>query len=181
MTRLGQFLADERGTATIEFLFVFPVIFTVFTASFESSLYMAKYVMFERGVDIVIRQVRLGNGRNITHQRLKEEICEVGLLINSRTECMQRLRIWMQPVNTASFDLSQVPLNTCVERAEELNLDEPPANEFAYGTDNDIILMKVCLKEWPIFPTTAVSVRMPPQPDGSVAMTVSTVFVNEPG
>lgn len=43
------------------------------------------------------------------------------------------------------------------------------------------MLMRICLKEWPLFPTTAVSVKMPPQPDGSVAMIVTSVFVNEPG
>jgi hypothetical protein len=180
MNRLGRFLKDDSGTATIEFLFVFPIIFTIFTASFESSLYMAKYVMFDRGVDLVMRQVRLGNATGMTHQSLKEEICEQGLLIESMAACLQKMRIWMQPVNTADFSMIAPPVN-CVEQASELNTDEPPANEFAYGTDNDIMLVRICLKEWPIFPTSAVSVKMPRQTDGSVAMIVTTVFVNEPG
>jgi Flp pilus assembly protein TadG len=180
MNRLGRFLKDDSGTATIEFLFVFPIIFTIFTASFESSLYMAKFVMFDRGVDLVMRQVRLGNAAGMTHQQLKEEICEEGLLIKSMADCLNKMRIWMQPVNTADFSMVAPPV-TCVEQASQVNTGEPPANEFAYGTDNDIMLLRICLKEWPIFPTTAVSVKMPRQPDGSVAMIVTTVFVNEPG
>jgi hypothetical protein len=180
MNRLGRFLKDDSGTATIEFLFVFPIIFTIFTASFESSLYMAKFVMFDRGVDLVMRQVRLGNAAGMTHQQLKEEICEEGLLIDSMADCLNKMRIWMQPVNTADFSMVAPPV-TCVEQASQVNTGEPPANEFAYGTDNDIMLLRICLKEWPIFPTTAVSVKMPRQPDGSVAMIVTTVFVNEPG
>ena len=86
----------------------------------------------------------------------------------------------MQPVNTADFAMMAPPV-TCVEQASDMNTDEPPANEFAWGTDNDIMLVRICLKEWPIFPTTAVSVKMPRQPDGSVAMIVTSVFVNEPG
>ncbi len=180
MNRFGRCLQDDSGTATIEFLFVFPIIFTIFTASFESSLYMAKYVMFDRGVDIVMRQVRLGNATGLTHQSLKREICKAGLLISSMADCLNKMRIWMQPVNTANFTMAAPPV-TCVEQASQLNTDEPPANEFAYGTDNDIMLVRICLKEWPIFPTTEVSVQMPRQPDGSVAMIVTTVFVNEPG
>jgi Flp pilus assembly protein TadG len=180
LTRFAQFLKDDRGTATIEFLFVFPMIFTVFTASFESSLYMAKYVMFERSVDLVVREIRLGNVPNPTHQSLKENICRTGLLVESMADCLNKMRIWMQPVNTANFQMGNTPI-TCVEQASNVNIDEPPANEFAWGTDNDIMLMRICLKEWPIFPTTAVSVKMPPQDDGSVAMIVTTVFVNEPG
>ncbi len=180
MTRFSQFLTDERGTATIEFLFVFPMIFTVFTASFESSLYMAKYVMFERSVDLVVREIRLGNATDPTHQSLKESICRTGVLVKSMADCLNKMRIWMQPVNTANFDMIAPP-TTCVEQASQVNVDEPLANEFAWGTDNDIMLMRICMKEWPIFPTTAVSVKMPRQNDGSVAMIVTSVFVNEPG
>lgn len=180
MTLFRRFLKDETGTATIEFLFVFPIIFTIFTASFESSMYMARYAMLDRGVDIVVRQIRLGAFANMTHQLLKQKICESGLMIDSKTTCMNRLRIWMQPVNTADFNMAAPP-KTCVEKASEVNTTEPPANEFAYGTDNDIMLLRICFKEWPMFPTTAVSVKMPPEPDGSVAMIVTSVFVNEPG
>jgi hypothetical protein len=180
MNTLARFLKDENGTATIEFLFVFPIIFTIFTASFESSMFMAKYVMFERGVDIVMREVRLGNTSGMNHQKLKETICKTGMMIESKNDCLNRMRIWMQPVNTADFSMVAPP-RTCVEQASEVNDDEPPANEFAWGTDNDLMLLRICMKEWPMFPTTAVSVKMPREPDGSVAMIVTTVFVNEPG
>jgi Flp pilus assembly protein TadG len=180
MNRLGRFLKDDSGTATIEFLFVFPIIFTIFTASFESSLYMAKFVMFDRAVDLVIREIRLGNAMDPTHQTLKQNICRSGVLMESLAECMNKMRIWMQPVNTADFAMVAPPV-TCVDQASNVNTEEPPANEFAWGTDNDIMLLRICMKEWPLFPTSAVSVKMPRQPDGSVAMIVTSVFVNEPG
>ena len=180
MTSLRQYLRDERGTSTIEFLFVFPVIFLVFTASFESSMYMARYIMFDRSVDIVVRNLRLGNMPNITHQQLKERICESGVMAKTKADCTNKMRIWMQPVNTATFDMVAPPV-ACVDKADEVNTGAPPANEFAAGTDNDIMLLRICLKEWPMFPTSGVSVKMPTQPDGSVAMIVTSVFVNEPG
>ena len=48
--------------------------------------------------------------------------------------------------------------------------------------DNDIMLVRICMKEWPMFPTSAISVKMPTDSnDGSVSMVVTSVFVNEPG
>jgi hypothetical protein len=180
MTKFRQFLKDESGTASIEFLFIFPLIFLVFTASFESSMYMARYVMLDRAVDKVVRQIRLGTYKNLSHQLLKQKVCEAGLLAESKADCMNKMRIWMQPVNTGTFAMVAPP-KTCVDKASEVNTDEPPANEFAYGTDNEIMLLRICLKEWPMFPTSAVSVKMASEPDGSVAMIVTSVFVNEPG
>ena len=123
MTALHRFLKDDTGEAAIEFLLIFPIIFTIFTASFESS---------------------------------------------------------MQPVNTANFVMAAPP-KSCVDKSQPINTDEPPANEFTTGTDNDIMLMRVCLKADPMFPTTAVSVKMPVEADGSYVMLVTTTFVNEPG
>lgn len=180
MTALHRFLKDETGEATIEFLFIFPILFTLFTASFESSMFMSKYVMFDRAVDLTVRQLRLGTLNNPTHQLLKKTICKSGMMIESVSECMASMKIWMQPINTGNFDMLAPP-KSCVDKAQPINTDDPPANEFAYGTDNDIMLMRICLKGDPMFPTTAISVKMPVEADGSYVMLVTTTFVNEPG
>jgi Flp pilus assembly protein TadG len=179
MNSLRRFLQDEAGTTTIEFLFIFPIVFLIFTASFESSMYMARYVMLDRGVDIVVRQLRLGTLGNISHENLKRTICRQGLMIQSTADCMNRLRVWMQPITSANLEIN-VPANTCVDNAGQINVAEPPANEMSMGVANEIMIMRVCFKEWPMFPTTVLSVRMPRQGDGSVAMYVTSVFVNEP-
>lgn len=180
MTALRRFLTDDSGEAAIEFVLVFPILFLVFTASFESSMYMARYVMFDRAVDMVVRDVRLGIFNKPTHQLLKQRICREGMLVGSVPTCMNRMKIWMQPVNTGTFAMTAPP-KACVDKVQNINTSEPPANEFAYGTDNDIMLMRICLKEQPMFPTTAVSLKMPVEKDGSYIMQVTSVFVNEPG
>lgn len=180
MKQLRAFLRDDSGEATIEFLFIFPIIFLVFTASFESSMYMARYVMFERAVDLTIRQLRLGTYPNPTHQNLKKTICQSGMMVESVSACVDSMKIWMQPVNTNTFVMAAPP-KSCVDKSQPIVTDEPPANEFTMGTDNDIMLMRICLKEDPMFPTTAVSVKMPVEADGSYVMLVTTTFVNEPG
>ncbi|MFO1201587.1 MAG: TadE family protein [Tabrizicola sp.] len=180
MTAIRSFLKDDSGTATIEFLFMFPILFLIFTASFESSMYMARYVMFDRAVDLVVRQIRLGNVLNPSHQVLKELICRNGMMTDSIGECINSMKIWMQPVDTGTFNMAAPP-KSCVDKAQPINTDEPPANEFAYGAENEIMLLRICMKADPMFPTTAVSVKMPVEPDGSYVMLVTSTFVNEPG
>lgn len=180
MKPLRAFLHDDSGEATIEFLFVFPILFLIFTASFESSMFMARYVMFERAVDKTVRQLRLGTYAHPTHQNLKKTICESGMMVESVKTCMDSMKIWMQPVNTGTFSMAAPP-RSCVDKSQPIVTNEPPSTEYASGTDNDIMLMRICLKEDPMFPTTAISVKMPVEADGSYVMLVTTTFVNEPG
>jgi hypothetical protein len=184
MTRWQRFLADERGTATIEFVFIIPIVLLLFMASVESSLFMARAVMLERSVDIVVRDIRLGLVDGMTHAQLKRRICSTSALINSTQGCVDSMRIWMQPINTADFQMVAPPRH-CVDRAEDVDplAPEPGSEEFAYGADNDIMLLRICLKERPMFPTTAFGVRMTftGEADGHYALVTTSVFVNEPG
>jgi hypothetical protein len=183
MMAARAFLADERGTATIEFVLLVPIILTIFFASFESSFYMIRSVMLERSVDIVVRDIRLGNLDNLDHRDLKELFCGTSALVASVDDCVDAMSVWMQPINTATFDMVAPP-RYCVDRAAPIDpLYEPPAEEFAYGSDNEIMLLRICLKEEPMFPTTIVGAGLLEggEDDGSYAIVVTSVFVNEPG
>ena len=183
MTRARAFLADERGTATIEFVILAPIVLTIFFASFESSFYMIRSVMLERSVDIVVREIRLGRLDNLTHRQLKQVICETSALVGSIPVCMDSMSIWMQPINTATFAMVAPP-RYCVDRSQPINpLFNPPTTEFRFGVDNEIMLMRICLKENPLFPTTIVGAGLVAggENDGSYALVTTTVFVNEPG
>lgn len=179
------FLADESGTASIEFVLIVPIILTIFFASFESSFYMIRSVMLERSVDIVVRDIRLGTLENMNHRLLKERICETSALIANGDTCVDKMRIWMQPINTANFDMV-VPARNCMDKAADIDpLVDPAANEFAYGVDNDIMLLQICLLEQPLFPTTIVGAALVGAngngDDEDYGLVVTSVFVNEPG
>ncbi len=184
MTRFARFLADERGTATIEFVMIVPIVLLIFMASVESSLYMARYVMLERSVDIVVRDIRLGRLDDLTHTQLKRRICQTSALVSSTQDCVDSMLIWMQPINTADFAMVAPP-RRCVDRSEPIDpLDPQPSNtEFDYGSDNDIMLMRICLKERPMFPTSVIGAGLiaDGEGDGNYALQATTVFVNEPG
>lgn len=183
MTRLWHFLADETGTATIEFLFVIPITMLLFMGSFESSLFMIRHVMLERSVDIVVRDIRLGNFDGLTHAELKEVICETSALVNSVETCVRSMRIWMQPIDSANFAMVAPP-RFCEDKTGGAisPLLDPTGSEFAFGADNEIMLMRICLKEEPLFPTSVLGATMiKDEVDGNYAMITTTVFVNEPG
>jgi len=181
MTRLRNFMGDETGSAIIEFCFMLPVLMTIFLASVESSTYMARHVMLERSVDIVVRDIRLGNYDTLTHAQLKEQICE-GDLLMSVNSCIASMRIWMQPINTANFAMIAPP-RFCLDRSAPIDpLVEVTGTEFAFGSDNEIMLLRICLMQDPMFRTSAVGAAMiEGENDGRYALTTTTVFVNEPG
>jgi TadE-like protein len=184
MTGPRAFLADERGTTTIEFVLIVPIILTIFFASFESSFFMIKSVMLERSVDIVVRDIRLGNLDNLNHRLLKKRFCETSALAEPTT-CIDKMRIWMQPISTADFKMV-LPQRHCMDKSAKIDpLVDPPAAEFAYGSDNDIMLLHICMLETPLFPTTIVGATLVAAngngDDENYGIVVNSVFVNEPG
>lgn len=183
-TQLRQFARDTSGTATIEFVIIVPIVMIIFMASFESSLYMIRHVMMERSIDLVVRDIRLGKLDGITHGDLKEQICETSALVNSVQQCVDSMKIWMQPISTADFAMVAPPRN-CVDRSEPIDplAPEPAATEFKFGDDNQIMLLRICLKEEPMFPTTVVGAGLVSdgEADGNYALVSTSVFVNEPG
>ena len=182
MTWLRRFLADETGTASIELLYVLVPTMLLFMGSFESSLFMIRHVMLERSVDIVVRDIRLGNLDGLTHAELKELICDTSALVHSVDDCVSAMKIWMQPIDTANF-LMVPPPRICVDNVQDIKpIDEPTGTEFVYGSDNQIMLIRICLKEEPMFPTSALGASMiKDEADGNYALITTTVFVNEPG
>ncbi|WP_400086810.1 TadE/TadG family type IV pilus assembly protein [Yoonia sp. R78084] len=57
---IQRFLKDDGGTASIEIVLVFPVFFGFFLMTYESGVYSSRQVMLEHGVDVTVRNVRIG-------------------------------------------------------------------------------------------------------------------------
>lgn len=179
LSTLKRFLRAEDGTATIEFLFTFPVVVIIFCASFESSFYMVRTVSLERSVDLVVRDLRIGALGSVQHWDLKGEICSRGSVLGA--DCQQNLQIELQPVSTVNFDMPDVPV-VCRDRSVPIDpAIQPAADVYALGDGNQVMLMRVCLQVNPMFGTTAFGVRLnTPGPDGARSIVATTTFVNEP-
>jgi hypothetical protein len=161
----------EDGTATIEFVILFPVFMVLFLSAFEIGLYMVRQVMLDRATDIAVRSLRLGQWDDPTHEKIKDYICELSMIL---PDCDENLRLNLSPVSETSWTYSPGS-EICVDKTEEIN--EPT---FLPGIQHEMMMMHVCALQRPLFPTTGLGLQMPRQDNDHYALISLTAFVNEP-
>jgi Flp pilus assembly protein TadG len=173
---LHAFLPDairrQDGTATLEFVLVFPVIMTIFMASFESGLLMVRSVMLERSVDMTMRELRLGHYGQVTDALLKEKICERTVIF---PDCQNSMTVQMNRVSTDTWDIPAQNLQ-CINR------NEPPAPVVDYGAvvDDDLMMIQVCVTLQAMFPTSGIAMQLPRDPEGGYHLIARKAFSIEP-
>lgn len=172
LPRFFRRVRREDGTATIEFVFVVPIIMTIFMASIEAGFYMAKHVMMERGLDMVMRELRLGNLGMVDHNSLRTLICQATPIL---ANCENILKVEMRPISTATFNMPTAPA-TCINRGEAVE----PLTDFTPGGSHEIMIVRICAVQDPIFPSTGIGLQLRADAQGGYQMVASSVFVNEP-
>ncbi len=173
-----RFGRREDGSATVEFVFLFPMFMFLFLMGFESGLYMIRNVMLERAVDISVRDIRLGNGNVPEFAALKENICDDVLVIPN---CTDSIHIYMQEIEiTPGAVASKTGDFRCLNRySTDPQFD---VEDYDVGQANTMMLVQVCASVHPYFPTTGVGLGLRrDQLGGDYAIVASTAFVNEPG
>ncbi|MDA9865088.1 pilus assembly protein [bacterium] len=171
------FIEEQEGSATVEFVLLFPAFVALFLMGFESGYYMVRNVMLERAVDVAVRDVRLGNGNVPEYVALKEQICEEAMMF---TDCVNSLQIEMQSIEIEPGGTDAVAGNfACVDKRSN---DDPLDNTtYDVGQENQMMMVRVCALSQPLFPTTGIGVGMKYDLDGNYALVATTAFVNEPG
>ena len=172
IARLARFARDRRGTATVEFCILFLPLVVMMMSGAEAGLLNLRRVMLERGTDITVRAIRLGPDRAPTHAQVKRMICDHAMVI---PDCERSLKIEMRSVSPADWGMIS-PAADCADRAQRIN----PADRFVPGRPSDLMLIRVCLKADPMFPTTGLGLMMPKDSNGDYTAIVTAAFVNEP-
>lgn len=177
MTRLKKVLRfrikrNEDGFVTVEFVILFPVIMFFFLSVVEYSLVTLQQSSLEQATDRTVRDIRLGTGLVITHDGIKDAICARSVFIRN---CSETLRLEMI-VQDAFSGLRIPPEPDCTENSEEAN----PVREFQQGRANELMVLRACAKVEPVFPTTNMA-RALSDDDGTIKLTATTAFVQEPG
>ena len=179
--RFARFAQKKDGNASIEFVILFPGLMMLFFAGFEAGYYMVRNVALERGVDIAVRDVRLGNASQFgavpDHAAIKRRICDAAGII---PDCMRSVKVEIMPVNKAPGGVaaalgSQV---RCIDKSAPQN--NTPST-YDVGVENELMLIHVCATSTPLFPTTGLGVGMKIDAQGNYAIVSATAFVNEPG
>ncbi|WP_425091075.1 TadE/TadG family type IV pilus assembly protein [Tropicimonas sp. S265A] len=173
ISRIRKFWSrDEDGTATVEFVIVFPLIMAVFMSTFELAMLTAKYTMLDRALDQTMRDVRLSSGNPLSSQDVKNSICNRALLIKDcHAELVVEMTdilppVWTWPTTTTS----------CANRGN----GTLPVVNYTQATSNKLVLVRACALVDPWFPLTGLGMQLTKDPSGAFQMTSVSAFVAEP-
>lgn len=170
---IRRFLRDESGSVvTIPFVIWLPVFLGLIVAGMEIGALPVRHTQLERGLDLAVREVRLGTGENIDHDSLKTMICENTTLL---TDCESMLRLEMIPLSLRDWSEPSRDAD-CYDSAEPVR----PARQFDPGQPNELMLLRACYKYKPITPAGSVAAAMPKDADGYAAIVSFSAFVQEP-
>ncbi|SEL87536.1 TadE-like protein [Roseovarius azorensis] len=171
-SRLARFRRDESGSPTVEFVLVFPLYLGLMALSVELGMVTLRHTLLERGLDMAVREVRLGTGSAPSHDQIKVLVCENAVMISS---CESNLRLEMRPADIRVFTALDATVD-CTDRSEE----SKPVREFTPGQQNQLMVLRACLKYDPLFPEGILGSALTKDVSGQAAIVSTTAFVQEP-
>ncbi len=171
----GRFVRDENGTATIEFVILFPAIMTLFLSSVEVGFYLTRTVLLERALDINVRALRLGMlDPSNAYSELKTHVCEDALIFGN---CPNSVKIELSPISRNTWAMPNEGVS-CVDRDAPVSTDPP--EDFSLGGGDQIMMVRACVVQDPFFSTTPFVMSLPQDSTGGVAIVAASTYVNEP-
>lgn len=171
--RFSRFARRESGGVTAEFVLLFPAFIFIMLASIEASIYMARHVMLDRGVDFAVRELRLNTDDPPTFAEFKSRICSETMMIQN---CEDVVQVELVPV-----DMTTWAGVTGAARCRDLSSTIDPINVTNYttGDNNQLMMVRVCALYDPVMPTTPMGLGLVAT-QGKHAIIVTSAFVNEP-
>ena len=169
---LGRMAQDEEGSATVEFVLVFPLFLAFMIMSVELGFITMRHTLIERGMDLAVRELRLGTGTAPQHDEIKDLVCENALLV---LDCEDNLQLEMAPANLFAFGTLDTTAD-CTDRAEEAK----PVRTFVQGQQNELMLLRACYKYDPLFPDEFLGSALVKDTSGQASIISMTAFVQEP-
>lgn len=187
LRRIMGLARDEGGNATVEFVIIVPIYLALLAMSLELSMITLRQTMLERGLDIAVRDVRLGTGEFVQsydtdeeneqavqeyHDKIKRRICDAALIL---TDCenslkLEMVRSDMRNLTTLGGDVM------CTDREEE----GKAAYHMVPGQQNDLMFLRACVKYDPLFPTWHLARSLEKDSSGQLAIVSMSAFVMEP-
>lgn len=175
--RLKTFARREKGTATLEFCIMFPIVLLLFVGVFENALILTRQVMLERALDNSVRLLRLTTNENVSPSDIRGHICSNTLVISN---CQQLLVVDLREIDQATYALPGED-TLCVE-ADGLTVN--PDNQYdprrGDGIENELMLIRVCAQVTTFLPHSGFGLTLTRDDLGFLHMVAASIFVNEP-
>lgn len=172
--KILRFRRDEDGGAMVlEFVIFVPVLFGAFLMAAEMGVYSMRQMFLDRGLDLAVRYVRLNTNVPLSHRQLKDMVCDYSGFL---PDCDDTLRLEMTPINPRQF-VTLPALPDCVDVSEPIN----PVRGFTLGQEQQMMLLRACVKFKPMYPTTGLGFGWEKDGSGRAKMVSVAAFVQEPG
>ncbi len=174
MEMLKSFLKDESANPTVEFVLVAPMFFWLIFSVFESGWLMTRQMMLERGLDLMVRDLRIGvYGPSPTHDLLKQKICEYSSVFK---DCVNSVHLELDVLNRGSLGNAGTSNIGCVDRTGTVT----PVTSVTPGSRGDIMFVRACIVVDPLLPGTGLGALLSKDPSGGFDMVAFSAFMNEP-
>jgi hypothetical protein len=171
-----RFRKDASGSATVEFVILFPIFMTLFVSCFELGTVMLRQTMLDRSVDMTVRQIRLGAVDNVTHDVVRDMICAGSGVLR---DCQSELKLEMEVVDPRAW-ANLDPDVDCVNHADRTI----PPREFRPGQENEMVIIRACHLFEPFFDNfslgPALGDLLPVETGNSYRLVSIASFVVEP-
>ncbi|MEM9098075.1 MAG: TadE family protein [Pseudomonadota bacterium] len=167
-----QYLRNDDGNATIEFVVLFPVFIFMFITIVEMGFLTTRAVLLERGLDMAAREVRLDLIEDLNHFKLRSRICELSTII---TYCPD-LFVELQEFDPADAYPQNAP--TCRDRSNPTQF--APKTNFNPGGRSEIMFIRACFVVNPLVPGLGIGLLLPTDATGGYQLVSYTAFMNEP-
>lgn len=166
-----KFRQEEDGAATIEFVILFPFLIAIVLSIFEAGWLMTRSMMLERGLDIAARDLRLGRATALTHDGVKQLVCQHAKILDN---CMRDLMIEVKDLDlNAAYPQNQA---NCIDRTGTID----PTIDFSPVGRNRITFIRACAVVDPFFPGLGLGLTLPKDSSGGYQMVEYTAFMSEP-
>ncbi len=166
-----RFRDDEDASATAEFVILIPVVMWVVFSVIEAGWLMTQSTMLSRGLNMAIRDLRLGRRPNPTPNDIKADICNYATILRN---CQSILTLELVRIDNPIGNANA----TCVNR----NATVQPSVAFNIGShiNQDIMVARVCYVVDPLIPGSSFGATLPRDATGAYHLVSYSAFANEP-
>jgi len=146
--QIARFAKDESGVVTVEFVLIFPIFFGFFLMTYESGMISLRHVMLEHGVDVAVRDVRIGAIATPTVDNLKARICsKAGIL----PDCEDQIRLELIEQDLRSW----TPMSSSIGCVDRGNPAGTPST-VAVSSPNRLMFLRACIRLDPVLPASTI-------------------------
>ncbi|MEM6474307.1 MAG: TadE family protein [Planctomycetota bacterium] len=171
LKRFKAYRRNEDGSSTVEFVIIFPAVIALVFGVIESGWLMTRYMMLDRGLDITVRELRLGLMTNPTHDNIRNSICLHSKILPA---CETTLIVELVPLDEFNPRANCYPRNEIVP-APVLNVD-PTKNLRSTN-----MFIRACSNVDPMLPGLEFGLLLPKDSaTGAHQMISYSAFRNEP-